>query len=93
MTWLSQAAEIGISPERFWRLTLRELQIAIKGSIARREYERECAILSGWIAGYCNRHKRFPKFEDLIARKQKKQTLREQLEMAKLITSFYSERK
>jgi hypothetical protein len=88
--------EAGISQELFWAYTPRELDLALRGVVAERERQEAAAIISGWVAAYCARSKKLPQLKSLLdkaKRKQKGQTVEEQLRTIRMITAMYSAKK
>jgi hypothetical protein len=83
------ATEAGLSQEQFWAYTPRELDVALRAMVARRERQEELAIFSGWVAAYCTRAKRFPRLASLVRGKRQRppQSPEEQYATAKMITA------
>ncbi|WP_342636269.1 phage tail assembly chaperone [Rhizobium laguerreae] len=72
---LSSWVELGLDPERFWRLTLREMKFIIDGAVAKLKRERRERITLAWntakLTVYAPQKSRdFVKLESLIAEKR-----------------------
>lgn len=87
---LEESAVIGITPDRFWLLTLKEVGILFKASAANLEQSYKLAIWQSWHTEAFHRVKRLPKLQQVLKTKQKSakhQTVEEQIKMAQAITS------
>ncbi|MBY5689341.1 phage tail assembly chaperone [Rhizobium leguminosarum] len=66
--------ELGLDPDRFWRLTLREMQLVMDGAVARLKRERRERISLAWNTAYLTAYapqksREFVDIEKLIGEK------------------------
>jgi len=62
---MTEAAAIGIFPDRFWRLTYRELFNALQGESLRRRRDRQTLLWAHWHGSAWVRTKTFPNADKL----------------------------
>ena len=63
---MAEAAAVGITPDRFWRLTYREIYAAIAGDSVRRRRERQTVMWGAWHGAAFERAKRMPNLKTLL---------------------------
>jgi len=89
---LEESAVIGITPDRFWLLTLKEVGILFKAYAINLEQSYKMALYQSWHTEAFHRVKRLPKLDKILKSRKKPskaQTVAEQIKMAKIITSAF----
>jgi hypothetical protein len=86
---LSVYCSFGFTPEEFWESTPREAEARIRGAVMRLEREHDGRAWLAWHTAYLPSAKRRPKLKDLMTkRKPRRQTVEEQIAIAKQWTVF-----
>ncbi len=81
---MSWSVRVGISPEAFWDMTLRENFLLIDGFLYRQQLSSEQRVTSAWLMANWSRAKRMPTLKSILSKmKKRKPKTKDELEKSK----------
>ncbi len=81
---MSWSVRVGISPESFWDMTLRENFLLIDGFLYRQQLSTEQRVSSAWLMANWSRAKRMPSLKSILSKlKKRKPKSKGEIETAK----------
>ena len=81
---MSWSVRIGISPESFWDMTLRENLLLFDGFLYRQQLSTEQRVSSAWLMANWSRAKRMPSLKSILSKiKTRKPKTKVEMDKAK----------
>jgi hypothetical protein len=80
-----EAHASGITPDRFWHSTYREVYAAIAGDALRRRRDRQAIMWGAWHGAAFERSKRMPNLGTLLAKLEPKREMSNREQRASII--------
>ena len=81
---MSWSVRIGISPELFWDMTLRENLLLFDGFLYRQQLSTEQRVSSAWLMANWSRAKRMPSLKSILSKlKKRKPKTKDEIKKAK----------
>jgi len=81
---MSWSVRVGISPEEFWDMTLRENFLLIDGFLYRQQLSNEQRVSSAWLMANWSRAKRMPSLKSILSKiKKRKPKTQDEMEKSK----------
>ncbi len=81
---MSWSTRIGITPDQFWCMTLRENLLLFDGFLYRQQLSTEQRVSSAWLMANWSRAKRMPSLKSILSKiKKPKPKTKTQVEKAK----------
>lgn len=68
---MSWSVRVGITPESFWNMTLRENFLLIDGFLFRQQLSTEQRVSSAWLMANWSRAKRMPSLKSILSKIKK----------------------
>jgi len=69
---MSWSVRVGITPESFWNMTLRENFLLIDGFLYRQQLSTEQRVTSAWLTANWSRAKRMPSLKSILSKLKKR---------------------
>lgn len=81
---MSWSVRVGITPDSFWNMTLRENFLLIDGFLFRQQLSTEQRVSSAWLMANWSRAKRMPSLKSILSKiKKTKPKSKGEIETAK----------
>jgi len=81
---MSWSARIGITPDQFWDMTLRENLLLFDGFLFRQQLSTEQRVSSAWLMANWSRAKRMPSLKSILSKiKKRKPRTKTEVQKAK----------